>query len=556
MEAGRSEDVIGLVLLKQGWTKEQVDEAINFVKNQSGGEPKAPPAPPAPGGGSAIPPTSNISMGGSYGVAPPIESLGAAGDGYRLPRLGKLFKETFRVYKSRFWTLILLTFLALIIPTIVGLVSAGGFVAFIILGFSLIQKFGTAILLILSLAALGVGVLISWFSSRISMSLLAAAFYADEKIGIGESWRRSRGKGWTWLWTGALLGLIAGGGLILGIVPGIFLVFAFSLAGVVLLVENQKYFSAILRSRDLTRGHWWYVFGLMFELALVVLVIGIVVSFIPYIKILSQFVGFVLSPLYVVASVLLYKNLKLLSPAFTPSSTGRKLKYGLLILVIPTLIILLWNTALGSILVQRLRPNQTTLPQVPYISLATPYVLPLTSTTTQSNSVGQPVVQNEFRPYTHTDKNIQYSFTVPANIMITEASDTGLVAPIYEVQLFDGKQGGARAYVNAIVAGPYGFASQGLTPDSTAKAVIQFDKPYFINPVEKDFSGSPGISGKEITDSSGSWLIVLFGKNPSGVEVMVVTSFESAISATALRGLGANSQALGEQIARTFQILK
>lgn len=78
------------------------------------------------------------------------------------------------------------------------------------------------------------------------------------------------------------LGIIAGLGTILGyillIVPGIILSVMWSAAAGALVIEKKTIFESLKRSRDLTRGYRWPIFGLVIIYMVVSLVIGSLVG--------------------------------------------------------------------------------------------------------------------------------------------------------------------------------------------------------------------------------------------------------------------------------------
>lgn len=96
-------------------------------------------------------------------------------------------------------------------------------------------------------------------------------------LGVREDWRESvvfafRRLG-ALVWLAFLVALLVGVGFLLCIVPGVYFLASTSVAIPVLLVEGTRGWSAVGRSRNLVRGTWWHVFGVLvvaFVLALVV----------------------------------------------------------------------------------------------------------------------------------------------------------------------------------------------------------------------------------------------------------------------------------------------
>jgi hypothetical protein len=77
---------------------------------------------------------------------------------------------------------------------------------------------------------------------------------------------------------GILAGLAIGIGLLLLIVPGLFLLTIWAVLAPVIVVERKGVFDAFGRSRELVRGSGWQVFGVIVALFLLQLVVGGIIS--------------------------------------------------------------------------------------------------------------------------------------------------------------------------------------------------------------------------------------------------------------------------------------
>jgi hypothetical protein len=75
-----------------------------------------------------------------------------------------------------------------------------------------------------------------------------------------------------------LAGIAIGIGLILLIVPGLFLLTIWCLIVPVIVLENVDFGSSFGRSRALVRGHGWQVFGTIVLVFLVLIVVGLVIG--------------------------------------------------------------------------------------------------------------------------------------------------------------------------------------------------------------------------------------------------------------------------------------
>ncbi len=75
-----------------------------------------------------------------------------------------------------------------------------------------------------------------------------------------------------------LVGIVAGVGIVIGlvliIVPGLILITIWSVAAPVVVLERPGVFAALARSRELVRGNGWQVFGVIFVLFFLVLIVS------------------------------------------------------------------------------------------------------------------------------------------------------------------------------------------------------------------------------------------------------------------------------------------
>jgi hypothetical protein len=77
-----------------------------------------------------------------------------------------------------------------------------------------------------------------------------------------------------------LAGIAIAIGLILFIVPGLFLLTIWCLIVPVIVLENVDFGASFGRSRDLVRGHGWHVFGTIVLVFLVLIVVGVLIGLI------------------------------------------------------------------------------------------------------------------------------------------------------------------------------------------------------------------------------------------------------------------------------------
>ncbi|HVM04788.1 MAG TPA: hypothetical protein VM242_06425, partial [Acidimicrobiales bacterium] len=122
--------------------------------------------------------------------------------------------------------------------------------------------------------------LVSLISSQLATGAsfkLVSGAYLDEPPDWRASLSFATSRLGSLVWLTVLLGFLAGLGLLLCIVPGVYLYVAWSVAVPVLLLENARGRAALKRSRALVRDRWWPTAGaILVSLVLSVIVQGVV----------------------------------------------------------------------------------------------------------------------------------------------------------------------------------------------------------------------------------------------------------------------------------------
>ncbi|MGH9138172.1 MAG: hypothetical protein ACRD0G_14185 [Acidimicrobiales bacterium] len=123
------------------------------------------------------------------------------------------------------------------------------------------------------------GMVASQLASGACFKLVGGA-YVDEQ----PSWRESLGFALSrlrsLLWLAFLSGVLAALGLLACIVPGVYFYVAWTVAVPALLLEDRRGMSALRRSRELVRGRWWPVFGVV---VLTAILTGIVAQMLTFV---------------------------------------------------------------------------------------------------------------------------------------------------------------------------------------------------------------------------------------------------------------------------------
>lgn len=273
LQQGVSKDGVRQMLRNTGWQDSDIDQVLSVIEDSPNLSNIPPPAP------------GHVSLIGPW----------------------NLFKKSFVVYRERLWIIFGIYFLPLIIIgipliAIVGVVmTMGGSttgIVFMVVG---------AILILIIAAILG-----GWTPSAV----LYAIKDREERIGIKESYRRSRHLIGAMLWVGFLTVFIVLGGTLLLIIPGIIFYAWFCFATSILVAEDMRGMDALMKSKEYVRGRWWGVLGrlLFIQLILLVgtwlipLVIGLFSSSIA--NIIRYVVSLLSAPIVLIYTFLMYENLR------------------------------------------------------------------------------------------------------------------------------------------------------------------------------------------------------------------------------------------------------
>jgi hypothetical protein len=105
-----------------------------------------------------------------------------------------------------------------------------------------------------------------------------AAEVAGEDPGVEQSYRFGFHRLWSVLLVSVLVGLAIIGGLILFIIPGIYIGIRLCVSIETLVVEGRRGTQAMGRSFELVGGHWWHAFGILVVAGLLTGVVNAVIT--------------------------------------------------------------------------------------------------------------------------------------------------------------------------------------------------------------------------------------------------------------------------------------
>lgn len=166
----------------------------------------------------------------------------------------ELLSSSFNIYRQRFWTLVGINFLWILISSVVAL-TIGGVSFFFLRPES--RTFSNIYLILLF--AIPLSILTFIIQQWGQLALLQAIKFHQEKIGIIQSYKRGWGKMISYWWLTFLAGIVGLGGFLLFFIPGIIFAVWFSLAIYILIDEDIGGLDALLKSKYYVKGRWWGV---------------------------------------------------------------------------------------------------------------------------------------------------------------------------------------------------------------------------------------------------------------------------------------------------------
>lgn len=192
-----------------------------------------------------------------------------------LPGPIELAKESWEMYKARFWTVVGIGFLGYLgIALVLFVTVVLGAIVFFTLGGKL-QPNTLSVLGILGvLAIVGMTLMGTWISGSVIVSL----DQWKKKIGIKESYALAKPFIFPLLLTSLLSGLIIFGSIFVFIIPAILFTVWFSLAQYSVIIDKKSGLTALQTSREYIRGRFWGVIWRMIAVHLPEIVLSMAIA--------------------------------------------------------------------------------------------------------------------------------------------------------------------------------------------------------------------------------------------------------------------------------------
>ena len=216
--------------------------------------------------------------------------------------VGRVFEQIFRIYRQQFGLLIGGALVLYIPVAIVNgvLYDDGGFFP--------------------SVIANAIALVAGYLSQRMVVEAARDILDGRRDQSIGGLFRSAGSVVGTLIVVGILAGIAIAIGLVLLIIPGLFLITIWAVIVPVVVIERTRVFESFGRSRQLVKGHGWQVFGVLVLLFIAAFVVQVLIAAILggiFDSIFGFAIGFLitsllLAPLTALAASVIYFELKAL----------------------------------------------------------------------------------------------------------------------------------------------------------------------------------------------------------------------------------------------------
>ncbi|HVZ58155.1 MAG TPA: hypothetical protein VG935_00165 [Patescibacteria group bacterium] len=248
-----------------------------------------------------------------------------------LPGVIDLAKETWVIYKKRFWNIVGVAFLSILY--ILGYIFIGGLGGFL-LSLLFAAHWNIFAILFSSLIALvylvGFMLLFSWSQA----SFVVVIRDSKEAIGSRVAFQKARSYALPLLLTSLLSFVIVMGGVLVFVIPGILFGIWFGFAVYAVVCEDKKGLLALHTSREYFRGRFWQILGRQIGIHLPELVLSLILTslvnqhLLPVsLRVLYQIASLVVMPFYMIYTYLLYTKVREVTGKITAVPTGNKRVY-------------------------------------------------------------------------------------------------------------------------------------------------------------------------------------------------------------------------------------
>jgi len=209
----------------------------------------------------------------------------------------------------------------------------------------------------------GVVLFVGWLMSV--FNILPIIFSIQNKTDVDDSYKAAMPLVLPFAWLALLEILAVMGGVVMLIVPGIWLIFVFSFVSYVFVLEQRRGIDALRQSKDYVRGYWWAVMGRILLLGIFVMMATILVQWLT-VPLLGKAAGNIASiiltlfttPFTAIYGYNIYQNLKALKPELAgehAAAGGGFVKASAIVgvvafaLIILAIILFIWHSVAHSL---------------------------------------------------------------------------------------------------------------------------------------------------------------------------------------------------------------
>ena len=195
--------------------------------------------------------------------------------------IGEVLSEAWSLYKRFLWQFFLTAFFVFLVLDLISALAAEA------------GKDSTAAGIFWGLIALVVGVVGYFWVQGALVERVRDVRDGRADQSVAETYRAVQPRLPALIAAGLLAGIAIAIGLILLIVPGLFLLTIWSMIAVVIVLEGKSAGESFSRSREIVRGHGWSVFGLIIVTFLIVAIASGLISlvFAPLPDFLGAWIG-------------------------------------------------------------------------------------------------------------------------------------------------------------------------------------------------------------------------------------------------------------------------
>ncbi len=213
--------------------------------------------------------------------------------------ISSLFSDTWELYQERFALLIKIVLLPVLVT---------------ILGYTL-----SDLHLPFSSGLARVVLCLGWLMSV--FNILPIIFSIQNKTDVDDSYKAALPWVLPFAWLVILQIFATVGGFIMLVIPGIWLIFAFSFVSYIFVIERRRGIDALRQSKDYIRGYWWAVVGRVLLMGIFVMMAAAIVQWLtlPTMgrtagNIASMILTLFTTPFTAIFGYNIYNNLKALKP--------------------------------------------------------------------------------------------------------------------------------------------------------------------------------------------------------------------------------------------------